>query len=99
MEIFPQGPLRLVLFALAPVLLPLAGYAQGYAEGLGLSYEVLPLKLSDAETSFRADVYRANVIVPLALVADSSRGLLLGASLEALRFSGPRPGFAVGNVY
>ncbi|UOQ99636.1 DUF6268 family outer membrane beta-barrel protein [Hymenobacter sp. 5317J-9] len=99
MKLFARVPLRLLLFALALGLLPTTARSQGYAEGVGLNYEVLPLKLGAAETSFRADIYRANAIVPIALAADSSRGLLLGASLEALRFSGPRPGFAVGNVY
>lgn len=82
------------------LLLPLDVWAQGYAEGIGLSYEVLPLKLnSSGEHRFRADVFRANIVVPIATSADSSHGLLVGASLETLRFSGDRPGLAVGNVY
>ncbi|MBF9220937.1 DUF6268 family outer membrane beta-barrel protein [Hymenobacter ruricola] len=81
-------------------LLPLAGHAQGYAEGVGLSYEVLPLTLRNAgEYRFRADVFRASVVAPVAVAADSSRSLLVGASLEALKFSGSRPGFAVDDVY
>jgi hypothetical protein len=79
---------------------PRVGHAQGYAEGIGLSYELLPLKLNNVgERTFRADVFRANVIVPIALTADSSRSLLAGANLEALRFSGDRPGFEVNTVY
>jgi hypothetical protein len=82
------------------LLWPVAGQAQGYAEGIGLSYEILPLKLEKGgEQRFRADVLRASVIVPVALAADSSCSLLVGASLEMLRFSGSRPGFVVGNVY
>ncbi|MBD2720690.1 DUF6268 family outer membrane beta-barrel protein [Hymenobacter armeniacus] len=100
MKFFDRGLRCLPLFSLVLGLLHCAtSRAQGYAEGVGLSYEVLPLKLSGREAAFRADVYRANVIVPLAVSADSSHGLLLGASLEALRFSGERPGFAVNNVY
>lgn len=80
-------------------LLPVAGRAQGYAEGLGFSYEVLPLKLSTIPPhSFRADVVRASLIVPLPLGTDSTRGLLVGASLEHLRFSGKRTGFPVSSV-
>jgi hypothetical protein len=79
---------------------PQAAQAQGYAEGIGLSYEVLPLKLNNSgEHTFRADVFRANLIVPIALTSDSSKSILAGANVEALRFSGDRPGFEVGNVY
>lgn len=82
------------------LLLPAAARAQGYAEGIALSYEVLPLHFTatPAET-FRADVYRASIIVPLALSADSAHSLLLGAGLETLRFNGSGPGFPVSNVY
>ena len=77
-----------------------AGHAQGYAEGIGLSYEVLPLKLENSgEHRFRADVLRANLIVPVPLGRDSAQSILAGASLENLRFGGDRPGFAVGTVY
>jgi hypothetical protein len=81
-------------------VIPLIGRAQGYAEGIGLSYEALPLKLDNGgEHTFRADVFRANLIVPVALNSDSSRSLLAGVNLEALRFSSSRPGFEVDNVY
>ncbi|SNR88595.1 hypothetical protein SAMN06269173_11085 [Hymenobacter mucosus] len=73
--------------------------AQGYVEGLGLSYEILPLRLSgEAPRTFRADVYRANVIAPVLASADSSGSALVGLSLEHLRFSGERPGFPVASV-
>ena len=82
------------------VLLPLAGRAQGYAEGVGLSYERLPLRLKTPEKPvFHADVYRASAIVPVAQAADSSHSFLAGASLELLRFAGSRPGFGVGAVF
>ena len=90
--------LPLLSFGLS-LLLPLAGRAQGYAEGIALSYEALPLKLNNAgEHTFRADVFRASIIVPVAQAPDSSHSLLAGASAEALRFSGERPGFGVDNV-
>lgn len=81
-------------------LLPMASQAQGYAEGVGLSYEVLPLKLTNDDTPqhFRADVFRANVILPVLPTADSSGSVLVGASLEHLRFSGNRTGFPVNTV-
>jgi hypothetical protein len=88
------------LLASGGLLIPLVSHAQGYAEGIGLSYEILPLALtSGSKHSFRADVLRASVVVPISLAKDSSQSLLAGASLEALRFSGSRPGFGVGNVY
>lgn len=80
--------------------------AQGYAEGISLSYEALPLSQTAPATDstaarrlgFRADVYRASLIVPALQAADSSRALLLGASAEALHFSGTRA-LPVGTVY
>lgn len=83
----------------ASLLLATTSQAQGYAEGIGLSYEALPLKLTtEPPSTFRADVYRANVIVPFQLGKDSSHAVLAGASLEHLRFSGQRPGFPVASV-
>ncbi|MCI1187168.1 outer membrane protein transport protein [Hymenobacter sp. DH14] len=82
------------------LVLPLAGRAQGYAEGISLSYERLPLHLKTLDKpAFHADVYRASAIVPVAQAADSSHSFLAGASLEMLRFAGNRPGFGVGTVY
>ena len=85
---------------LASVLLPTASWAQGYAEGVALSYEALPLKFASGDqATFRADVFRASVIVPIALAHDSTQSLLAGVSLEALHFGGSHPGFDVNNVY
>ncbi|GAB3848609.1 hypothetical protein GCM10028822_11760 [Hymenobacter terrigena] len=82
------------------LLVPSISRAQGYAEGIGLSYEVLPLKQkSGSEVTFRGDVFRANIIAPLAVAADTSHAVLAGLNLETLRFSGNRPGFEVHNVY
>ncbi|MDB5269274.1 MAG: hypothetical protein JWP58_2314 [Hymenobacter sp.] len=95
-------PARLLpaLLLSACLLIPTISQAQGYAEGIGLSYEVLPLKQArGSEATFRGDVFRANIIVPLAVAADTSRAVLAGLNLETLRFSGPRPGFEVHNVY
>jgi Domain of unknown function (DUF6268) len=77
-----------------------AGHARGYAEGINLSYEQLPLQLKTPDKpAFHADVYRASIIVPVAPAADSSRSFLAGAALELLRFAGNRPGFGPGAVY
>ena len=84
----------------ACLLIPILGRAQGYAEGIGLSYEVLPLKqASDSGATFRGAVFRANIIVPVAVAADTSHAVLAGLNLETVRFNGNRPGFAVHNVY
>lgn len=96
-------PPRSALFpaVLLLVLLALwgkAACAQGYAEGISLSYEALPLHQTAVtngmnpapDLRFRADVYRASIIVPAVQSADSSRSLLLGANAEMLHFSGPR---------
>jgi hypothetical protein len=85
-----------LLGGLGAVLLAGRARAQGYAEGISLSYEAMPLHQKTFTTgnmprlSFRADVYRASVIVPAGQSADSSRSLLLGASAEALHFSEAR---------
>lgn len=95
-------PARLLpaLLLSACLLTPTIGRAQGYNEGIGLSYEVLPLKQAGGgEAAFRGDVFRANLIVPVAAAADTSHAVLVGLSLETLRFSGNRPGFEVHNVY
>ncbi|MGY3087648.1 hypothetical protein ACVWYF_000674 [Hymenobacter sp. UYAg731] len=95
-------PARLlpVLLLGSGVLIPAISRAQGYAEGIGLSYEVLPLKqASGSGASFRGDVFRANIIVPIAVAADTSHAILAGLNFETLRFSGNRPGFEVHNVY
>ena len=88
------------LLAASALLLSRASQAQGYTEGLSLSYERLPLQLKTPEKpAFHADVYRASAIVPVAQAADSSHSFLAGAALELLRFAGNRPGFGVGTVY
>lgn len=93
--VLPSHLLKTVL-----LLLPLIGRAQGYAEGISLSYEQLPLHLKTTEKPvFHADIYRASAIVPVTQSADSSYSFLAGASLELLRFAGNRPGFEVGTVY
>ncbi len=101
MPFFYSLPLLRYLMLLSILLATsLCTHGQGYAEGISLSYELLPLKLTNnAAQTFRADVYRASLIVPAFTSADSIRTLLMGVSLEALHFDGERPGFAVGNVY
>lgn len=98
---FYSLPLLRSLMLLSILLtIPLFTRGQGYAEGISLSYELLPLKLTNyGEHTFRADVYRASLIVQAFPSADSARTLLTGISLEALHFDGERPGFAVRNVY
>ncbi len=82
------------------LVLPLVGRAQGYVEGISVSYERLPLHLKTPEnTAFHADVFRASAIVPVVQAADSSHSFLAGASLELLHFAGSRPGFEAGAVY
>ena len=96
----PPTRLLKALLLLLLLALPLASRAQGYAEGISLSYERLPLHLKTPENpDFHADVLRASAIVPIVQAADSSHSLLAGASLEMLRFAGNRPGFGVGTVY
>ena len=102
MPMMPYYSFPLFRFLLPLILLvgPLASQAQGYAEGISLSYELLPLRLTNnGKHAFRADIYRASLIVPIALGTDSTRSILAGASLETLHVAGDHPGFEVGNVY
>ena len=77
------------------LLLPVAGWAQGYVEGASLSSEVLPLTSEgpNQTADFRAYITRASVVVPRFLRADKSQALLLGFNAEAVSFAGNRPGF------
>lgn len=93
-----SGPLLLAgtLLASAPA------QGQGYAEGVGLSYENVPLRFTESgpgREPFHADVWRANLVNSLSLRHDSTQSLLVGATAEMLRFGGPRPGLAVESVY
>lgn len=75
---------------------------QGYAEGVGLSYENLPLRFAEPtteRTAFHADVWRGSLVLPRAIGPDSTQSLLFGATAEMLCFGGPRPGLAVASVY
>lgn len=75
-------------------------HGQGYAEGVSLSYEVLPLHTTgQLAPSFRADVWRASVVAPLDLAHDSTQQLLIGANAEVLRFGDGGAGFRVPPVY
>ena len=77
------------------LLLPAAGWAQGYVEGASLSSEVLPLTSEgpNQTADFRAYITRASVAIPRFLRADKSQALLLGFNAEAVYFAGNRPGF------
>ena len=84
----------------ATYLYPRCGLAQGYAEGVALSYELLPLKFKTGDApGFQAHVLRASAIMPVAVSADTSRCVLAGAGFEMLRFVGERTGFDVTSVY
>ena len=99
--------MKRILFA-SPLLLAAAmlsttpAQAQGYAEGVGLSYENVPLRFAHPtaeQSAFHADVWRGSLVIPRTLGADSTQSLLFGATAEMLRFGGPRERLGVASVY
>ncbi len=89
-----------ILLALL-VVVPFAGWGQGYTEGASLSSEVLPLPSGKPgpESNSWASSTRASVVVPFFLKPDQSQALLLGGGVEVWSFTGSRPGFDVQHLY
>ena len=95
----PPCYLKLVL-VVGGLLGSLPSQGQGYAEGLSLTYEYLPLRFTaPGQPSFHADVWRASIVVPRPIAGDSAQHLLVGANVETLHFSGDPSGLAVSQVY
>src|ERR1022692_4934864 len=75
--------------------------AQGYLEGANLSYDLIPLKISDpaGAQSFNANNFKLNDIIPVYLSKDKSQYLLFGLNLESLSFPGAHTDFPVTGIY
>ena len=83
------------------MLLPGLSFAQGYIEGVNISYEGMPLKISTpkGDQKFSGSNLKVSTIVPIFLTPDKSKYLLIGGNLEAFDFSGTHPDFEVKRVY
>jgi hypothetical protein len=76
-------------------------FAQGYTEGVNLSYDFMPMKIKMPTTTekFNGNDFKLNAAIPIFLNASKSHYLLVGGNLEALNFSGTHSNFEVKNVY
>jgi hypothetical protein len=86
-----------ILFLLIPAL----SFAQGYIEGVNISYEHLPMKIETphGDQKFTGSNFKIAATVPVFLTPNKSKYLLVGGNLEAFNFSGTHPDFEVKTVY
>jgi Domain of unknown function (DUF6268) len=75
--------------------------AQGYIEGVNISYEHLPMKIETpaGDQNFSGNNMKVTTTVPIFLKEDRSKYLIVGGSMEAFNFSGTHPGFEPNSVY
>jgi hypothetical protein len=90
-----------VLVALLFMVLPKISSAQGYIEGLTVSYEHMPMKIENAngDQKFTGSNLKIGTAVPIFLTPNKSKFLIAGANLEAFNFSGTHADFEVKRVY
>lgn len=83
------------------LLLPLLTFAQGYIEGVNISYEHLPMKIETprGDQKFTGSNFKVSTTTPIFLTPNKSKYLLVGANLEAFNFSGTHTDFEVEQVY
>jgi len=87
----------LLLFLLLPVL----SVAQGYIEGINISYDHMPMKIKtpSGDQNFSGSNFKMGTSIPVFLAPDKSKYLIVGGNLEAFSFSGSHPDFEVETVY
>ncbi|WP_158829599.1 DUF6268 family outer membrane beta-barrel protein [Mucilaginibacter lacusdianchii] len=83
------------------ILSPARTMAQGYVEGVNLSYEHMPIKIKtpDGEQKFTGNNLKIATSIPIFLTPNKSKYLIVGGNLEAFNFSGTHPAFEVKRVY
>lgn len=83
------------------MFLPELSFAQGYIEGVNISYEHLPMKIKTeaGDQKFTGSNLKIATTIPIFLTPDKSKYLLVGGNLEAFNFSGAHPDFEVKKVY
>jgi hypothetical protein len=83
------------------MLLPVLSFAQGYIEGVNISYEAMPLKIQTphGDQKFTGSNFKISTTIPIFLTPDKSKYLLVGGNLEAFDFGGTHPDFEVKRVY
>jgi hypothetical protein len=90
-----------ILGAVLIIVLPKSGSAQGYIEGLTVSYEHMPLKIDNAngDQNFTGSNLKIGTAIPIFLNDNKSKFLVAGANLEAFSFTGTHADFEVKRVY
>jgi hypothetical protein len=83
------------------ILSPVRTVAQGYVEGVNISYEHLPIKIKTptGEQKFTGNNLKIATSIPIFLTPNKSKYLIVGGNLEAFNFSGTHPAFEVKRVY
>jgi hypothetical protein len=83
------------------ILSPARTMAQGYVEGVNISYEHLPIKIKTptGEQKFTGNNLKIATSIPIFLTPNKSKYLIVGGNLEAFNFSGTHPAFEVKRVY
>jgi hypothetical protein len=87
----------ILLFSLSPA----NTMAQGYVEGVNISYEHMPIKVETpaGEQKFTGNNLKIATSIPIFLTPNKSKYLIVGGNLEAFNFSGTHPAFEVKRVY
>lgn len=83
------------------MILPGLGFAQGYIEGVNISYEHLPMKIETplGDQKFTGSNLKIATSIPIFLIPNKSKYLIAGGNFEAFNFSGTHPDFEVKRVY
>jgi hypothetical protein len=83
------------------ILSPAKTIAQGYVEGINISYEHMPMKVETptGDQKFTGNNLKIATSIPIFLTPNKSKYLIVGGNLEAFNFSGTHPAFEVKRVY
>jgi hypothetical protein len=83
------------------ILAPAKTMAQGYVEGVNISYEHMPMKVETpaGDQKFTGNNLKIATAIPIFLTLSKSKYLIVGGNLEAFNFSGTHPAFDIKRVY
>jgi hypothetical protein len=76
-------------------------FAQGYVEGVNITYEHMPMKVETpaGDQKFTGNNLKIATSIPIFLTPNRSKYLIVGGNLEAFNFSGTHSAFEVKRVY
>lgn len=95
------GTYHIAIVAILFMVLPVLSFAQGYIEGVNISYEHMPMKIEtpNGDQKFSGNNLKIATSVPIFLTPNKSKYLIVGGNLEAFDFSGTHLDFEVQRVY